>query len=113
MAGKKTFTEDLSNPALAFISGDKEPAKKKTAEAGKKVIPKAKVKECKEVLEQAGYKVIMEEKKTVRVQLVMKESLFDAAKKHIQGQIDPFTKRQVSFNQYISDLIQADVNNSK
>ena len=113
MAGKKSFAADLSNPALAFISGEKEPAKKKAAETEQKAIPEAVVKEYIEVLKQAGYQVKPEEKKTVRVQLVMKQSLFKAAKDHIKDRMDPVTERRLSFNQYVSDLIQADVNNSK
>ena len=138
MATKKTFTEDLNNPALAFLNVEKpkeeEPKKIKanvvetTTEESRKFkeeYTEAKATEdnlTKEKLIQAvkdGLISIDEfveryplkrEAKTKRVQLVMRESLFNAAKEKIDKyNEDKEKKEKLSFNQYINDLIENDL----
>lgn len=107
MAGrKKTFTEDLNNPALSFLS---DPEEKKPAAA--EVDPEAdeQLNRLKAYAEQLGY-TMKQAGKTRRCQIVMTEALYNAARERIAGEIDPITNRPLSFNQYISNLVSADVN---
>lgn len=106
---KKTFTEDLNNPALGFLSDPEktEPAK---AEINRE-LTEEQLNRLKEYAERIGFK-LKPEGKTRRVQIVMTDSLFEAAKNKIEGVINPITGRQLSFNQYVSNLIQADIDST-
>lgn len=108
MAGrKKTFAEDLNNPALSFLSDpeETEPAK---VEADPEATDEQ-LNRLKAYAEQLGY-TMKQAGKTRRCQIVMTEALYNAARERIAGEIDPITNRPLSFNQYVSNLISADVN---
>ena len=108
MATKKTFTEDLNNPALAFLSGEEA---KKTVKASKfkTVAQEDRLKEYMKELKEMGIE-LKRASKDRRVQLVMTEDLYNAAKAKIENEIDPITGKRLSFNQYITNLVQADLN---
>lgn len=106
-AKKKSFTEDINNPVLGFLDEPEISINKEITEETKRRFEKY----LKE-MEQAGYQ-LKKAGKTHRVQLVMTESLYEKARKRIEGETDPITKRPLSFNQYISNLIQADVDQAE
>ena len=103
-AKKKTFTADietLNNPADGFFS--------------KATAPEAtddQLNRLKAYAEQLGY-TMKQAGKTRRCQIVMTEELYAAARERIAGEIDPITNRPLSFNQYVSNLIAADVEKAK
>lgn len=110
-AKKKSFAEDINNPVLGFLD---EPEMKVNISVKKEITEEQRKrfeKYLKE-MEQAGYQ-LKKAGKTHRVQLVMTESLYEKARKRIEGETDPITKRPLSFNQYISNLIQADVDQAE
>lgn len=102
-AKKKTFADDLkNNPALSFIGSAKEKTK---AILPDEVPDEATLKRYAEAL---GLHIKPEPKKR-RVQLVLQESLYTAAKEKIAEIIDPETKKPLSFNEYVSELIRQDI----
>lgn len=109
-AKKKSFAEDINNPALAFLSDpdEEDPVKREDLPNENK----SRLEMYAAELEKAGYK-LKQAGKTHRVQLVMTEELYEKARERIKGEIDPVTKRALSFNQYVSNLISADVDRAE